>query len=102
MDDIDMKFLSSITVPTAIQASLHNITINSMAKFAPEEAIEFDGFLKKLDNFHAPAVEGQLAELVTNYNQPIFDFNDIKAQYTQHLDNLEIAEAMQVDQEISL
>ncbi|MDN3661094.1 hypothetical protein [Vibrio agarivorans] len=98
-----MKFSSSVIAIGALQRDVDVLAINSMAKHNPDTALSFDDFLKKITDFHSPTTEGEakeLVSLVTNANQPVYDFKDLEVQHTKRLDDNELANAL--DQDIEL
>lgn len=98
-----MKFSSSAIAIGALQRDVDVLAINSMAKHNPETVLSFDDYLEQITLFHSPATEGdakELVALVTNANQPVYDFKDLEVQHNKRLDDHELAAAL--DQDIEL
>ncbi|MGD8116830.1 hypothetical protein [Vibrio sp. TRT 29B02] len=97
-----MKFTDSIGVSGLVEQNLSNLIQNSSASVNPEQVMNVDAFFSKLSFFHDMSVKPELQELVHNFNQPIFDFDEMKVRAMSDAELEEMAAQMQLDSGLEL
>ncbi|CCO46827.1 hypothetical protein VIBNISOn1_190046 [Vibrio nigripulchritudo SOn1] len=92
-----MKFTDSIAAKGIVENNMSNIIENSSASVNPELVMNVDSFFSKLSHFHDQSLKPELQELVSNFGQPIFDFDELKVRAMSEVELEEMAAQMQLD-----
>ncbi|MCC2524938.1 MULTISPECIES: hypothetical protein [Vibrio] len=97
-----MKFNDSLGSRGVISGCMEQLVINSSASANPESVMNIDDFFSSLSQFHNYSIDTTIQELVHNFGQPVYDFEELKVRTLKEAELDEIAAQIQLDNGIDI